>query len=126
MSNNGVSAVGDANVDLVRRALTDLEALPDLLAEDVQWHFYGEAEGVPVDHTGRDNLFTNLWAKLFELTNGAFAVEPVAITAVGDELVMAHVRATVVADAPPVDAVAVYRINDGRIIEAWDISSTLP
>ena len=108
------------NVEIVRRALTDLDALPDLLSDDLVWHFYGNLEGIDVDHDGRDNVFTNLWGKLFEMSDGAFAVAPVSIFPAGDELVMAHVNVRGL-DVEPLDAVLVYRVRGGRIVEGFDI-----
>ncbi len=109
------------NVEIVRRALTDLDALPDLLSDDLVWHFYGNLEGIDVDHHGRDHVFTDLWSKLFERSDGAFAVAPVSIFPAGDELVMAHVKVTMGLDVEPLDAVLVYRVRDGRIVEGFDI-----
>ena len=57
------------------------------------------------------------------LTGGSFKVNPVAITPVGDELVVTQVKDTMVLQGQSieVDAVVVWRILDGRIVEAWDI-----
>ncbi len=117
--------VGAENVEVVRRSLTDWDSFPDLLTEDLVWHFYGDVEGIDVDHHGRDNVSANLWAKLFEASGGAFAVAPVSISAAGDELVTAHVKVTIAFDTPPIDAVVVYRMRDGRIAEAWDVPGTI-
>ncbi len=111
------------NVETVRRALTDLSALPDLLSSELVWHFFGEIEGVAVDHVGPEAVFTDLWAKLFEVGDGTFAVVPVDIRSVGDELVVAHVKVTVGTTVAGLDAVVVYRLRDGLIIEAFDIPS---
>ena len=70
--------------------------------------------------------FMNQWARLFEMTAGAFLVEPVDIVGVGHELLMAHIRAVVAANAAPIDAAAVYRVIDCRTVEAFDIVSALP
>jgi len=123
MKDDQPSHVAADNVEVVRRALTDLDALPDLLTEDLVWHFYGGVEGIATDHHGLDNIYANLWGKLFEVTGGTFAVEPVSISAAGDELVMAHVKVTIGVDVRPIDAVAVYRVSNGRITEAFDIPS---
>jgi uncharacterized protein len=105
------------------KSTDQLDALPDLLTEDLVWHFYGGVEGIATDHHGLDNIYANLWGKLFEVTGGTFAVEPVSISAAGDELVMAQVRVTIGVDVRPIDAVAVYRVSSGRITEAFDIPS---
>jgi hypothetical protein len=112
---------GDANVDLVLRGLTDLSSIPDVMSPDVVWHFFGDIDGIALEHRGLDNVFSGFWAKLFDFTDGAFAVTPVALTAVGDQLVSAHLRITVGRDGPPVDAAAVYRVEAGYITEVWDI-----
>lgn len=36
-------------VEVVRRALTDLDALPGLLANDLVWHFAADVEGIASD-----------------------------------------------------------------------------
>ena len=58
-----------------------------------------------------------------KLTEGSFKVNPVSIITVGDELVVAHVKDTMVLEGNPIeiDAVVVWRIVDGKIVEPWDI-----
>lgn len=75
------------------------------------WHFFGSIDGIATDHVGRENVEANFWGKLFELSKGHFAVDPVNIWAAGDELVVAHVKVTIGADGDAIDAVEVYRVS---------------
>ena len=126
MSDDTARNIADGNVAVVTRALTDLESLPDLLSEDLVWHFFGSLDGVATDHVGLENVYANFWGKLFEISEGHFAVEPVNVWAAGDELVVAHVRVTMGADGSTTDAVEVYRLRDGFITEAFDVPATVP
>src|SRR5262249_35521072 len=114
---------GDANVALVRRGLTDLSSIPEVMSPDVVWRFFGDLDGIPSEHRGLDDVATEFWAKLFEISDGAFAVSPVALMAVGDQLVSAHLKVTVDKNSPPLDVAAVYRVEDGYITEVWDVPS---
>jgi len=115
-----------ANVDVVRTSLTDLDEMPALLSEDLVWHFAGNVEGIAPEHRGRDAVFADFWGKLFELTNGTFSVEPVDIWAAGPELVVAHLTVSMTIDdeARSGDNVVVYRVVDGKIVEAFDVPSS--
>jgi ketosteroid isomerase-like protein len=117
--------MGAANVELVRLALTDLEAMPALLSEDLVWHFAGDVDGIGPEHRGRDAVFSDFWGKLFELTDGTFSVEPIEIWPAGPELVMAHLVVSMTTDgvARSVDTAVIYRIVDGLIVEAFDVPS---
>ena len=95
----------------------------DVLADDVVWHFFNprlpDHQG---DYVGRAGL-QDFFEKMHELTDGTFKVNPVSITTVGDELVVTQSKNTMVIEGSPIeiDAVVVWRIVDGRIVEAWDI-----
>ena len=112
------------NIQLVKRLnLDDLASAKDLFAEDVVWHYFNpnlpEVQG---DYVGLDGIrafFQTIGGK----THGTFKVEPMSITAVGDELVVVHVRDTLTFQGRPValDVVVVWRIVDGCIVEVWDI-----
>jgi len=95
----------------------------DVLSEDFVWHFFNpRLTDIQGDHVGRDGL-QDFFQKMHERTDGTFKVNPVSITAVGDELVVVHTKNTMVLEGQSieVDAVVVWRILDGRIVEAWDI-----
>lgn len=95
----------------------------EVLSEDVVWHFFNpRLPDLHGDYLGRAGL-QDFFEKMGNLTEGSFKVNPVAITAVGDELVVTQVKDTMVLEGQSieVDAVVVWRIVDGRIVEAWDI-----
>lgn len=101
------------------RARRDWDAVRDLLAEDVVWR---ETDGNPDysgDRQGRETV-AELLAKLVEVTGGTFTLEPQEIVSTAE-----HVAAAVRwhADRSGVHVegndLAVYRIADGRIAEAW-------
>ena len=59
------------------------------------------------------------------MSGGTFKVTPISVTAMGDELIVAHVRNTMSmqGESIAIDAVAIWRIVDGLLAEAWDIPS---
>ena len=60
----------------------------DVLSEDFVWHFFNpRLTDIQGDHVGRDGL-QDFFQKMHERTDGTFKVNPVSITAVGDELVV--------------------------------------
>jgi len=97
----------------------------DILSENFVWHFFNPAipqiEGDYVGIEGLQRFFETLSA----MTGGTFHVEPVSITPVGDELVIAHVKDRMTLDGKSIelDAVVVWRVVDGLLAEAWDIPS---
>ena len=101
------------------RSRRDWAAVRELLAEDVVWR---ETDGSPDysgDHYGGDGV-TELLAKFVEITGGTFELEPRELVSTTD-----HVAATVRwrADRSGVHVegndLAIYRIANGRIAEAW-------
>jgi predicted SnoaL-like aldol condensation-catalyzing enzyme len=89
------------------------------------WHYLNpKLPDLQGDYVGLKGLQA-FFKTLGEKTAGTFKVEPVSVTAVGDELVVAHVRdtLTIQTQSIAIDAVAVWRIVNGRISEAWDIPS---
>ena len=113
-----------ANVSLLKRLdVGNLAAAADLFAQDVVWHFFNpRLPDLQGDYVGRTGL-QDFFEKMGNLTEGSFKVNPVSITTVGDELVVVHVKDNMVLEGNPIeiDAVVVWRIVDGRIVEAWDI-----
>ena len=97
----------------------------NLFAEDVVWHFFNprlpDVQGDYVGLTGLQAFFE----KLGMLTDGTFQVEPISITAFGDELVVVHTKNSMTLEGQPIetDVVTVWRIVGGHITEVWDIPS---
>lgn len=97
----------------------------DVFAEDVVFHYFNpklpEMQG---DYVGLEGLQT-FFEKIGGRTDGTFKVNPISATAVGDELVVAHTKNTMIFEDQQIeiDVVAVWRIVDGRITEVWDIPS---
>jgi predicted SnoaL-like aldol condensation-catalyzing enzyme len=97
----------------------------DVLAEDVVFHYFNpklpEMQG---DYVGLEGLQT-FFEKIGGRTDGTFKVNPISATAVGDELVVAHTKNTMIFEDQQIeiDVVVVWRIVDGRITEVWDIPS---
>ena len=102
---------------------TNVAGTADILAENFVWHFFNpRLPDLQGDYVGRTGL-QDFFEKMGNLTEGSFKVNPVSITTVGDELVVVHVKDTMVLEGTPIeiDAVVVWRIVDGEIVEAWDI-----
>lgn len=97
--------------------------LAEVLAEDFVWHYINpklsELEG---DYFGLSGL-TDFFQKIADRTSGSFKVNPISIIPLGDELIITHVKDTMVLDGRPmkIDAVVLWCIIDGEIKEAWDI-----
>jgi hypothetical protein len=95
----------------------------EVLAKDFVWHYINpelpELEG---DYLGLSGL-TDFFKRIGGLTSGSFKVNPISATPMGDELVIAHVKDTMLlkGKSMEIDAVVVWSIIDGRIKEAWDI-----
>lgn len=100
------------------RAAGDDAALRDLLAEDIAWHEPGN-EDYSGDTHGREQIMA-LLAKLTEATGGTFRLEPTAVIESKE-----HAAAVIEwsAERAGVQAtgreIGVFRIEDGRIAEAW-------
>ena len=102
---------------------TNIAGTADILAENFVWHFFNpRLPDLQGDYVGRTGL-QDFFEKMGNLTEGSFKVNPVSITTVGDELVVVHVKDTMVLEGNPIeiDAVVVWRMVDGTIAEAWDI-----
>lgn len=112
------------NVRLLKKLdLGNLEAMGDLFAPDFVWHYFNrnlpDMEGDYFGLEGLQGFFRTLAGK----STGTFKVEPMSATAYGDELVVAHVRDTMTLEerSLSLDALAVWRMVDGKIAEGWDI-----
>lgn len=97
--------------------------LAEVLANDFVWHYINpelsEFEG---DYFGLSGL-KDFFQKLAGRTSGSFKVNPISATPIGDEIVIIHVRDTMLLDDKPmeIDAIVVWCIMKGEIKEAWDI-----
>jgi ketosteroid isomerase-like protein len=114
------------NVSLLKQLdLGNLAGAADLFAENFVWHcFNPRLPDVQGDYVGLSGLQT-FFEKLGALTEGSFEVEPISVTAVGDELVVMHNkdRMTLQGMSIETDVVVVWRIVGGRFAEVWDIPS---
>ncbi|MEX3008699.1 nuclear transport factor 2 family protein [Hoeflea sp. TYP-13] len=112
------------NISVLKKLdLRDLGSAENLFSQDFVWHYFNtELPDLEGDYHGLDGL-KSFFRKLAGKTAGTFNVEPLSITAMGDEFVIVHVRDTMTLDAQSValDAVVVWRIVEGLIAEAWDI-----
>ena len=96
-----------------------------LFAEDFVLHFFNpRLPNVQGDYVGPTG-FQDFFERLAGPTGGTFQVEPISVTAIGDELVVSHVKDRMQLDGQSIeiDAVVVWRIVGGYIAEAWDIPS---
>ena len=103
----------------------DLAAAAGAFADDVVWHYFNpllpEIQGDYVGLAGIRAFFE----KVGGASKGTFRIEPVSLTPVGDELVVAHTRNSLTLEGSEIttDVVVVWRIVDGLIAEVWDIPS---
>jgi ketosteroid isomerase-like protein len=112
------------NISLMKKLdLRNLDAAEELFAPNFVWHYFNaELPDIHGDYHGLEGL-KSFFDRLGALSKGTFDVEPVSVAAMGDELVVVHVRDTMSIDdkAMALDAVVVWRIVDSRFAEAWDI-----
>lgn len=97
----------------------------DVFAEDVVWRFFNpRLPNLQGDYVGRSGV-ERFFDKVTKMTRGTFAVHPIRLTPVGDELLVSQNRNTMrigKADID-IDVVVVWRVVDGEIVEVWDIPS---
>ena len=104
---------------------TNIAGSADILAEDAVWHFFNpKLPDVQGDYVGLKG-FQDFFEKIGVRTDGTLKINPISITAVGDELVVAHTKNTMTLEDRHIetDVVVVWRIVDGLITEIWDIPS---
>ncbi len=97
----------------------DWAALRGLLAPDVIWREKDGSQDYSGDHNGRDTVAA-LLAKLVEITGGTFTLEPTELICTAEH-VAANVRWRAERSGTQVEGydLAVFRIADGQIAEAW-------
>ena len=104
---------------------TNIASSADVLAEDAVFHFFNpRLPDVQGDYVGVKGI-QSFFKIIGERTNGTFRVNPISATAVGDDLVVAQTKNTMILGGQEIetDVVVVWRIVDGRITEIWDIPS---
>lgn len=86
-----------ANVSLLKRLdLRNLATAAGLFAPDVVWHYFNpNLPDMQGDYVGLDGI-RSFFEKVGQKSKGTFKVQPVSMTAVGDELVVTQTRATCV------------------------------
>jgi hypothetical protein len=98
----------------------DLEAIGEVLDEDVRWHIPGRH---PLSGTleGRDEVL----AFFGQLALSGFQAEPIYFGADETHVVDIHRGYSTVENAPNVDTTwaLIYRIEDGKIVEATNLSA---
>ena len=113
----------DVNAEVVRRlyaarAVGDFDAVARLLAGDIVWHEPGQFD-YSGDHVGKDAVLTLLGA-LAATTSGTFTLTPGAVLTTREYAVTTvHWSAERAGQRAEGAEVAVYRLNDGRVAEAW-------
>ncbi len=112
------------NIDVLKRLdLTNMAASAEVLAEDFVWHYFNpELPEVQGDYLGIAG-FTDFFKRMANNTGGTFKVNVISTTPMGDELLVTHVKDTMLLKGKQmeIDAVVVWSIVDGKIKEAWDI-----
>jgi hypothetical protein len=118
-----VTATQNPNVEIVRRAL---EWDPDVLAEDMVWHFQCPVPDFVAHFEGKEKALKD-WIKMRDdATGGTFKQRAVDIWPIADDLVAVHVDVEMsVGDAPRRgSSVVVYRLANGLVVEGFDIASS--
>ncbi len=94
-----------------------------VLAKDFVWHYINpELPEMHGDYFGLSGL-KDFFKKIGGHTSGSFKVNPISITPMGDEIIITHVKDTMLLDGKQmeIDAIVVWCIIDSKIKEAWDI-----
>ena len=100
----------------------DLAALELLMTDDAVWHVPGRTP-LAGDYEGRTAVFA-FFAKVMELTEGSFRVEPLTLLA-DDHYGCAPVRMTAHRGDRHLDVMNVQaaRLEDGKVAEFWDTTT---
>jgi ketosteroid isomerase-like protein len=101
------------------REARDWKAVRELLAEDVSWHELGPEADYSGDHRGRERVAT-LLEELVHATRGSFSLRPRSFVSTAEH-VATSVRWSATRGATRCDGndLAVFRVTDGKIAEAW-------
>jgi len=114
------------NISIVKKFdATDVASSANILADDAVFHFFNpRLPDIQGDYVGVEGI-QSFFKIIGERTYGTFQVNPISITAVGDELVVAQTKNTMILGDKDIktDVVAVWRVVDGQITEIWDIPS---
>ena len=114
------------NIALLQRFdPANLAGTADIFAEDVVFRYFNpHLPDLHGNYVGRAGI-RNFFEKLGQLIGGQFKVNPVSVTAVGDELVVVHRKQEIVIEGRHIasDVVVVWRFVEGKIAEVWDIPS---
>ena len=95
----------------------------DLFADDFVFHYFNkQLPELNGDYHGLDGM-RSFFERLQTASKGSFRIEPISMTPFGDELVASYVtnRLTLASASLEVDALVVWRVVGGQILEAWDI-----
>jgi len=105
--------------------LRDLESSAEIFSDNFLWHYFNpNLPDIEGDYIGVDGL-KKFFAIIAGKTGGTFNVEPISATPVGDELIVVHARDIMEFEGKSIaiDVVVVWRLVNGKIMEAWDIPS---
>ena len=101
----------------------DPSTAAEVLAEDFIWHYINpelpELEGDYLGLTGLNDFFKRIASR----TTDSFKVNPLSIIPLGDEIIITHVKDSMLLNGKQmkIDAVVIWCIIGGKIKEAWDI-----
>jgi uncharacterized protein len=115
--------LSQADPEIVRRlyaarAAGNLDDVGELLADDVTWHEPGQFH-YSGDHCGRDAVLA-LLRRLAAATRGTFTLAPGEVLTTREYAVtIVHWSAERDGKRAEGDEVAVYRLRDGQVAEAW-------
>jgi len=111
------------NEDLLRKGFDafgrgDMDALRELFADDVVWHFPGKGQ-LAGDYRGKEEVLGFL-GKSFELSGGTLRLEIHDVLA-NDEhgTVLTHVTGQREGKSLDDNSVQVFHISDGKVTESW-------
>ena len=122
-----------SSLDLVKEMWSALDrgdrrTVGTFFAPDLAWHlFAGEAHAMSGDYVGWEEN-AHLQRLIQEEGKGTFHAEAVSFTQVSHHLVVVPVRVSLMASGEHVamDGVWIARVEEGRIVEVWDIISSAP
>jgi uncharacterized protein len=117
-----MTATQQANVEIVRRAL---EWDPDVLAEDMVWHFQSPYRDFVAHFEGKHTAMNDWITMRDDATGGTFRQRPVEFWSLAEDLVAVHVdvEMSIGGVRHSGSSVVVYRLADGLVVEGFDIPS---